>query len=204
MKRFILIAFTMALGINSFAQKTDSVTTPIIMLKGVTKATIEPLIVIDGNKQYARGTSSLGKMDPNNIESINIIKDASSISKYGADGMAGVIEIKTKNGLTDIYNKPIDSSSLNLNGVYGLTIAPNSPPKVIIRNLLLRDSDPKAEPMYVLDGKNVDMISDLKPGLIKSITVLKDSSSTALYGDKGRNGVVIIETKAEKKIPNKN
>ena len=58
--------------------------------------------------------------------------------------------------------------------------------------------DPKNPPLIVLDGEvlpaNFNM-SILKPESIENIDVLKDASATAIYGDKGKNGVLIITSK---------
>lgn len=51
-------------------------------------------------------------------------------------------------------------------------------------------------PLYIVDGFPVASISDVSPSDIQSIDVLKDASSTAIYGAKGANGVVIITTKS--------
>ena len=50
-------------------------------------------------------------------------------------------------------------------------------------------------PLYIVDGFPVNKISDVDPNNIGSIDVLKDASSTAIYGARGANGVVIITTK---------
>jgi len=50
-------------------------------------------------------------------------------------------------------------------------------------------------PLFIVDGFPVNSISDVSPSDIKSIDVLKDASSTAIYGSRGANGVVIITTK---------
>ena len=54
------------------------------------------------------------------------------------------------------------------------------------------------QPLYVLDGvvkeKDLDL-KTIKPDEIESISVLKNASATAVYGDKGKDGVVIITTK---------
>lgn len=56
------------------------------------------------------------------------------------------------------------------------------------------------EPLYVVDGVVfTGSFSSINPGDIESISVLKDASSTALYGNKAANGVVIITTKGGKK-----
>jgi TonB-dependent starch-binding outer membrane protein SusC len=51
-------------------------------------------------------------------------------------------------------------------------------------------------PLYIVDGFPVRSISDISPSDIKNITVLKDASSTAIYGSRGANGVVLITTKS--------
>lgn len=53
------------------------------------------------------------------------------------------------------------------------------------------------EPLYVVDGviDGVSSLNDLNPSDIESIQVLKDASSTAIYGSRGSNGVILITTK---------
>ncbi|MBZ4676363.1 MAG: SusC/RagA family TonB-linked outer membrane protein [Anaerophaga sp.] len=50
-------------------------------------------------------------------------------------------------------------------------------------------------PLLIVDGFPVESISDIAPSDIESIDVLKDASSTAIYGSRGANGVIIITTK---------
>ncbi|MDD7885084.1 TonB-dependent receptor [Flavivirga sp. 57AJ16] len=52
-----------------------------------------------------------------------------------------------------------------------------------------------SEPLYVVDGIPVEVIYDINPNDIESISILKDASSAAIYGASGANGVVIINTK---------
>lgn len=52
------------------------------------------------------------------------------------------------------------------------------------------------DPLYIVDGFQVDNINDIPPTDIASIDVLKDASLTAIYGAKGGNGVVIVTTKS--------
>lgn len=52
------------------------------------------------------------------------------------------------------------------------------------------------DPLYVVDGLPLDFLSaQLNPSDIESIEVLKDASSTAIYGSRGANGVIMITTK---------
>ncbi len=50
-------------------------------------------------------------------------------------------------------------------------------------------------PLYVVDGIVTSDINFLNPSDIQRIDILKDASSTAIYGSRGSNGVVIIQTK---------
>lgn len=54
------------------------------------------------------------------------------------------------------------------------------------------------EPLYIVDGFPVESISDIAPSDIEDITVLKDASSTAIYGSRGANGVIMVTTKGGK------
>lgn len=51
-------------------------------------------------------------------------------------------------------------------------------------------------PLFIIDGFPSDNMGDIPPSDIQSIDVLKDASSTAIYGARGANGVIIITTKS--------
>ncbi|MFY9154468.1 MAG: SusC/RagA family TonB-linked outer membrane protein, partial [Prolixibacteraceae bacterium] len=51
-------------------------------------------------------------------------------------------------------------------------------------------------PLFIVDGFPVNNINDIAPSDIESIDVLKDASSTAIYGSRGAYGVVIVTTKS--------
>lgn len=55
-----------------------------------------------------------------------------------------------------------------------------------------------ANPLYVVDGMLLDDASFVNPQDVESIEVLKDASATAIYGNRGANGVIIITTKRGK------
>ena len=55
--------------------------------------------------------------------------------------------------------------------------------------------NPDSKPLYVVDGAPTDNIDFLNPQDIARIDILKDASSTAIYGSRGSNGVVIVTTK---------
>ena len=65
------------ISLSTFAQ-TDSTKTTGIILRGTNKIA-EPLVIIDGNKQYIRGSAAFNDLDPANIESINVFKGDKAI-----------------------------------------------------------------------------------------------------------------------------
>ena len=64
--------------------------------------------------------------------------------------------------------------------------------KVVIRGMGTAGSN---EPLYVVDGVPGGNISDLSPNDIESIDVLKDAASSAIYGARASNGVILVTTK---------
>lgn len=55
-----------------------------------------------------------------------------------------------------------------------------------------------ASPLIIVDGFPINSLNDISSSDIESITVLKDASSTAIYGSRGANGVIIVTTKSGK------
>jgi len=74
--------------------------------------------------------------------------------------------------------------------------SPDSEIKIRIRGggSLTQDSSP----LYIVDGFPVNSINDISSSDIESMTILKDASSTAIYGSRGANGVIIVTTKKGK------
>lgn len=75
---------------------------------------------------------------------------------------------------------------------------PGSSPDIRIRGVGTLNTS--ADPLIVLDGVQYSgQLSSINPSDIASMTILKDASSTALYGSRAANGVIIITTKTGKK-----
>ena len=55
-----------------------------------------------------------------------------------------------------------------------------------------------SDPLYIVDGVPMEGINDINPSDIENITILKDASSAAIYGNRGANGVVLVTTKRGK------
>ncbi len=100
----------------------------------------------------------------------------------------------------DIVNRPNANAIQTLSGqVAGLNITaatgqPGAPPTVRIRGVGSINGD--VDPLYVIDGIPTDAnaFRSLNPNNIASVSVLKDAGGTAIYGNRGANGVIIITT----------
>ncbi len=82
-------------GLSVYNRGGDPNTNSTIRLRGISTvgANTQPLVVIDG----VIG-ASLDNVDPNDIESINVLKDGSAAAIYGSRGSSGVILVTTKRG----------------------------------------------------------------------------------------------------------
>ena len=106
--------------------------------------------------------------------------DAKQIEMRPVSSVTSVIE-----GLT---------SGVQVNSTYG---QPGDAPSIRIRGIGTVNGD--STPLYVLDGVPFGgSIADLNPNDIESVTVLKDAASSALYGNRASNGVILITTKRGK------
>lgn len=150
-----------------------------------------PLIIIDGIEQ--RKDFDLNQIDENTIESVTVLKDKNAISQYGKKGKNGVVLITTKKAAAKQVKNNV-KNAWNLE--YGVMDPPTG--KVLGTN----NFNPDQRPLFVIDGvikgndtKSLEMVS---PHDIESIVILKDKKATDAYGEKAKDGVVIITTKAKK------
>ncbi|TWI86613.1 SusC/RagA family TonB-linked outer membrane protein [Chitinophaga japonensis] len=98
----------------------------------------------------------------------------------------------------DIQNLPVSDAAQALQGrASGVDIvrsnaSPGSTPSIRIRGTGTINN---AEPLVVIDGVPAGSINDVNPNDIASMEILKDASSSAIYGTRAANGVILITTK---------
>ena len=136
----------------------------------------------------------LDKVSPENIHSFSMSpKDKSEeiLTKYNASDKQGVISVVTKGAIASGKIKEDDVKVVG----YG-RLSDRLPGDVKIR---IRDGQiGKEKPLIIIDGVEQikdDAIDKLNPNIIESISVLKDESSVKLYGERGKDGVILITTK---------
>ncbi len=100
-------------GLQISSAGGDPNSNPEIRLRGISSfsGSQEPLVVIDGIIG-----ASLDNVDPNDVASIDVLKDASASAIYGTRGAAGVIIVTTKTG--DLSGDASENFSVNYNGYY--------------------------------------------------------------------------------------
>ncbi len=96
-------------------------------------------------------------------------------------------------------NKQLNDVVANLNGdAEKVNASLDGPGNPSLYNVSTINGNDK-KPLIVLNGEIVsnDVLASLDPNSIQSIDVLKDKSATAVYGDKGKDGVLVIKTKSK-------
>jgi TonB family protein len=81
------------------------------------------------------------------------------------------------------------------NKVMGFTYSSSDSSK---QNINISGLNGKNNPLYIVDGKEVESINTIDPKSIESISVLKNEPAKSLYGAKGLNGVVLVSLKKAK------
>ncbi len=126
------------------------------------------------------------------------------VTGYGSAARTKVTGAVGKVSSEKVNNIPVGSIDQILQGrVAGLYVTagsgqPGSSARVTIRGI--GSINGTTQPLYVLDGIPIEtgVFSTLNPSDFESVTVLKDASSTAIYGSRGSNGVIVITSKRGK------
>ena len=160
------------------------------------------LVIVDGvEKGY--GTETLSSVSPKDVSAIWVLKPENAIASYGEKAKDGAIVIVTKEGEKAMVGKvvyyPATAESPTAEDVRvvasGSMSSPNARLGIISRTV--------TSPLIVVDGVEKgygqEVLDKLNPQDIESITVLKEKSSVEAFGDRGKNGVILITTKKASK-----
>jgi TonB-dependent SusC/RagA subfamily outer membrane receptor len=126
------------------------------------------LVIIDGKET---DVNILKNLDRENVHSFSILKNDDAIKRYGEKGKNGVIIVETKIG--------------------------SDTTQFFIRGITAFDDDPSENVLVIIDGKETDVniLKNLDRENVHSFRILKDDDAIKRYGEKGKNGVIIVETK---------
>lgn len=140
------------------------------------------------------------ELDHNELDEVMVVAYGTA-KKSAFTGSAAVVDSK-EIGKVQVTNA-VDALKGKAAGVQINTASgqPGSTPTIRIRGV--NSINAGNAPLIVLDGSPYDGgLNNINPADVESMTVLKDAASTALYGARGGNGVILITTKSAKRNTN--
>ena len=141
-----------------------------LIMKGTSTADyVDMLILVDGREVTPE---ILGALNPERIQSFIILKEPADVAKYTTD--------KSKKA------------------VMLVTLKKEEPKALAGTVSTIRVSDNASKAQVVIDDKLVDeaTFKSLSPDQFESVTVLKPETAVAIYGEAGKNGILVVRTKA--------
>nr|WP_321247379.1 M56 family metallopeptidase [uncultured Psychroserpens sp.] len=135
----------------------------------------EPLFIINGEVVKR---SLFEDVDPDDIKTINVLKGTSAFESYGDKGKNGVVMMFTKKSKKEFKDYSYNTNS-NEEVTYKFTDNGNE------------------ELLYIVDGKVITntQMKSLHPNNIDKLEVIKGDKALKIYGQKGKDGVVLITSK---------
>jgi len=163
---------------------------PIAQIKSNIDEANPPLIYLDG---VLIDKKAMDQLNPSQIFSISVLKDQSATAVYGEKAKNGVILITTKEKAGKSTGEKSGNEEMVVVG-YGKKTVGQKPSSSTVAIRSIDDANP---PLIYLDGIPITKaaMDQLDPEIFKSISVLKDKSATDIYGEKAKNGVILITSK---------
>ena len=155
-----------------------------------------PLIIINGKESDRAVVDAL---DPSRIENISVLKNENAVKIYGEKAKDGAMIIQLKSTEVQMFS---NKDAIGANVKMRLD-ALNSGDK----NWGVKfHSATGGKPLVFIDGEEAlgdDPLSNISPDRIRSLSVMKGKQAMAVYGNRGKDGVILVNLKAEQKYPNK-
>lgn len=133
--------------------------------------TTNVIVFIDG---IEKDKEVIKQIDSKDISEVRVLRGEKAMEQYGGRAKDGVIVITTKKS-----DREGEMSTKT------------------VERIVVKTSDKGVKPLYVIDGnlQSEEGLSSIDPKSIEKIDVLKGEAAIKLYGDKGKNGVVMITLK---------
>ncbi len=221
-----LLLFTCFLALTSYAQQKSLSGTVIgedkapipgvtVVVKGTTNGTITDM---DGKFSFSAPATSktlsisyIGlktqefEIGTQTVFNVTLVSETIGVDEVVVVGYGTRKKEELTGSISTVTEKQMKISSASnvisrMQGqVAGVTVTNSNTPGgdafIRVRGMgTINDS----KPLYVIDGVPGDPGSSLNPSDIESVSVLKDASSSAIYGTRGANGVILITTKRGK------
>lgn len=135
-------------------------------------------------------------------EDVETLEDLVVIG-YGSVKKSSLTSAVSKMDAKGIENRPLARAETALQGqLAGVTVRtvtgePGADLQIRVRGAASVNAN--SDPLYVVDGVPTNNLTWINPADIETIEVLKDAASSAIYGSRGSNGVVLVTTKKGKK-----
>jgi TonB-linked SusC/RagA family outer membrane protein len=228
LKKFTLLSFLIMLGFTSWSQdKTAAgkvvdpsglpVSKATILVKGTNAGTSTnemgmfsftvpssaKTIVVSSVGFETKEASIVAGMMNIALEPSSSKLDEVVVVGYGVQKVTKVSgAVSTVKGSDIEKLKPVRAEDALQGRASGVTVvsngSPGAKPTVLVRGI---PSYTGTDPVVVVDGaiQTLDDFNAINPADIESINVLKDAATTAIYGVKGGNGVIVVTTKTGRK-----
>jgi TonB-linked SusC/RagA family outer membrane protein len=186
---------------TTIAQKNNLKNGTITDVNGKFKLSVPKgsVLVISNVGYQTKEVAVTGRVISVVLDEDNKALDEVVVIGYGSVKKSNLTSAVSKIGEQAISDRPIttmaDAFAGQLSGVRAQTASgiPGAEPAIRIRGVNTINGN--SSPLYVIDGVPRDDMSDVNPSDVSSIQVLKDAAATAIYGSRGANGVILIETK---------
>jgi TonB-linked SusC/RagA family outer membrane protein len=157
----------------------------------------EPYNVVVGKRSYIEVTLQ---------QKADILEDLVVVG-YGVQKKANLTgSVATVNYADEVKSRPVTSTAQVLQGLNaGIRITqPSGQPgaESILIRIRGEGTLNSSAPLIIVDGFE-GTISNVNPDDIENVSILKDAASSAIYGNRGANGVVLITTKSGGRTPGK-
>jgi TonB-linked SusC/RagA family outer membrane protein len=172
-----LTAKTLVISSVSFATQEVAVTDNVVVTLVPTAANLNEVVVVAyGTSRRTNLTGSVTTVGGGQVAD----KPFSSVDKALQGAVAGLQS-------TSSSGAPGSATDIRIRGIG--SISASASPLWVIDGIVANTGD------FTVNTTTANVLSSINPDDIESITVLKDASSTAVYGSKAANGVILVTTK---------
>ncbi|HPW22282.1 MAG TPA: SusC/RagA family TonB-linked outer membrane protein [Vicinamibacterales bacterium] len=167
------------------ATVADGQTVTVDFSLGASAISLQAVVVTGyGSQRREAITGAVATIDPNEAN-VGVVNNANQLLTARVTG----VNIVANNG------EPGGNAQIRIRG--GTSISASNDPLYVIDGVPLQNDNAVASGVAIGGSSAIGRspLNSLNPSDIASVTVLKDASATAIYGSRGANGVVLIETK---------
>jgi TonB-linked SusC/RagA family outer membrane protein len=193
---------------KGFFSVTVTGASPVLVFSFAGRQTQE--ITVGTASSYNVSLSSAGSMSEVVVTALGIKKEKRALGFSAQEISGDALSLTKQTNIVNALRGQVAGVQINSGGG-----APGQGTRIIIRGIKSLDPNKDNQPLFVIDGVIMDnstttvssagslrglsnRAADINPDDIESISILRGGAATALYGQAGSNGVVVITTKTAK------